>query len=159
MIRQIEKREFDIALSVIRRSFETVARDFGITKENCPNHTSFINASRLESQAESGYIMFGLFEGGEMLGYASLSKEGDSIYELHNLSVLPECRHKGYGKMLIDYAKNCVSTLGGAVIRIGIIEENDVLKSWYTANGFVHMGTKKFSHLPFTSGFMEWRLK
>jgi len=28
----------------------------------------------------------------------SLSKEDDFIYELHNLAVLPEYRHNGFGK-------------------------------------------------------------
>ena len=42
-------------------------------------------------------------------------------------------------------------------IKIGIIEESTVLKNWYISNGFVHTGTKKFDHLPFTSGYLEWR--
>ena len=44
---------------------------------------------------------------------------------------------------------------GAARIHIGIIEENERLKRWYLANGFVHMGTRVFSHLPFTVGFLE----
>ncbi len=39
-----------------------------------------------------------------------------------------------------------------------IIEENTVLKNWYIANGFVHTGTKKFDHLPFTTGYLEWKV-
>ena len=53
-------------------------------------------------------------------------------------------------------AKNAVISMGGSVIKIGIIEESSVLKNWYIANGFVHTGTKKFDHLPFTSGYLEW---
>ncbi|MPN36714.1 hypothetical protein SDC9_184224 [bioreactor metagenome] len=59
--------------------------------------------------------------------------------------------------MLIDYAKEKVRAFGGQKITIGIIEENTRLMNWYTANGFVHTGTRKFNHLPFTVGFMEWR--
>ena len=40
----------------------------------------------------------------------------------------------------------------------GIIEESVVLKNWYIANGFVHTGTKKFDHLPFTCGYLERRI-
>ena len=39
-----------------------------------------------------------------------------------------------------------------------IIEENptyEELKEWYEKIGFVHTGTQKFEHLPFTVGFME----
>lgn len=76
---------------------------------------------------------------------------------LHNLAVLPECRHNGFGKMLLDHAKDIVKMVGGKTIKAGIIEESDVLKNWYIANGFVHIGTKKFDHLPFTSGYLEWK--
>jgi len=44
---------------------------------------------------------------------------------------------------------------GELIITIGIIEENTRLKEWYKAYGFVHTGTKKFEHMPFTAGFME----
>ena len=37
------------------------------------------------------------------------------------------------------------------------IEESTVLKNWYITNGFEHVGTKKFDHLPFTSGYLEWK--
>ena len=59
--------------------------------------------------------------------------------------------------MLLNHAADTVKSLGGKIIKIGIIEENTVLKKWYIANGFVHTGTKKFEHLPFTSGYLEWR--
>ena len=100
--------------------------------------------------------MFGLFLGETQVGYYSLSKENDAEYELHNLAVLPEYRHKGFGKMLLDHAKEEVKASGGHRVKIGIIEESTVLKSWYLQNRFVHTGTKKFDHLPFTSGYLEW---
>lgn len=74
---------------------------------------------------------------------------------MNNLSVLPEFRHKGYGKELLDICKSKVKELGANKITIGIIEENTKLKEWYTAYGFIHTGTRKFGHLPFTVGFME----
>lgn len=101
--------------------------------------------------------MYALYAGKKIIGYMSLSKEGDDAYELHNLAVLQEYRHKGFGKLLLDYAKEVVKSLGGSRIKIGIIEESTVLKDWYIANGFVHIGTKKFDHLPFTSGYLEWK--
>ena len=78
-------------------------------------------------------------------------------YEMNDVSILPEYRHYGYGKKLLNFCKARVRELGGNKITIGIVEENTVLKEWYAANGFVHTGTKKFEHLPFTVGFMEWR--
>ena len=99
--------------------------------------------------------MFALYAGKRIIGYMSLSDEGGE-YELHNLSVLPEYRHRGFGRRLIDYAKSSVAARSGRIIKIGIIEESAILKSWYIANGFVPTGAKKFEHLPFTSGYLEW---
>lgn len=82
--------------------------------------------------------------------------EKEAVYELLNLAVLPEVRHKGYGKILLNSAKQEVINLDGNKIKIGIIEESHILKNWYLLNDFVHIGTKKFEHLPFTVGFMEW---
>lgn len=156
IIREITENDLNECLEVIHKSFETVAEQFGLTKENCPKHTSFIPLSFLETQMNWGWYMFALCLGDRIIGYMSLSKEEDKVFELHNLAVLPEYRHNGYGRMLLDYAKKQVMALGGEKIKIGIIEESSVLKNWYNQNGFIHIGTKKFAHLPFTSGYLEW---
>ncbi len=156
IIREINKNDLDECLEVIHQSFKTVAEQFGLTKENCPKHTSFIPIYFLETQMNWGWHMFALCSGDRIIGYMSLSWEDDKTFELHNLAVLPEFRHNGYGKMLLDYAKEKAISLGGSKIKIGIIEESTVLKNWYIQNGFVHIGTKKFDHLPFTSGYLEW---
>ena len=157
IIREVNKSDLNECLEVIHKSFSTVAEQFGLTKDNCPKHTSFIPVYFLETQMNWGWHMFALCSGERIVGYMSLSKENDNTFELHNLAVLPELRHNGYGKKLLDYAKDKVKSLGGSKIEIGIIEESTVLKNWYIANGFVHTGTKKFDHLPFTSGYLEWR--
>lgn len=157
VIHEVDKHELQECLDVIHQSFGTVAEQFGLTRENCPKHTSFIPISFLETQMDWGWHMYALYAGKKIIGYMSLSKEGDDTYELHNLAVLPEYRHNGFGKILLDHAKAVVKSLGGNRIKIGIIEESTVLKDWYIANGFAHIGTKKFDHLPFTSGYLEWK--
>lgn len=142
---------------VIRQSFATVAKDFGLTKENCPGHTSFVSNERLASKIKDGYFPYGYFVEGKLVGFTSLTEMGNGVYEMNDVSILPEYRHFGYGNELLDFCKAMVRELGGSKITIGIVEENTVLKDWYAANGFVYMGTKKFDHLPFTVGFMEWR--
>lgn len=32
-----------------------------------------------------------------------VTKEGDGVYELKNIAVLPRCQRKGYGKRLVDF--------------------------------------------------------
>ena len=154
---KVNKSNLPECLEVIHRSFATVADEFGLTVENCPRHTSFIPLSYLETQMKWGRLMFGLYTDERIIGYMSLSKEDDEAYELHNLAILPEFRHSGFGKQLLDHAKETVKSLGGSKIKIGIIEESTVLKDWYIANGFEHTGSKKFDNLPFTSGYLEWK--
>lgn len=157
-IAKVTSSDLPECLEVIHQSFSTVAEQFGLTQENCPKHTSFIPLVFLEAHMNWGWHMYALYAGKKIIGYMSLSKEGDDVFELHNLAILPEYRHKGFGKLLLDHAKEVVKFLGGSIIKIGIIEENTVLKNWYIANGFVHTGTKKFDHLPFTSGYLERRV-
>lgn len=157
VIRAAESGELEECLAVIHRSFTTVAEAFGLTRENCPRHTSFIPLSFLQTQKQWGWQMYVLCVGEKKVGYVSLSREEIDVFEMHNLAVLPEYRHRGFGKLLLDHVKQTVRSLGGSRIRIGIIEESAVLKNWYISNGFVPTGTKKYDHLPFTSGYLEWR--
>jgi len=155
-IRRIREAELPECLAVIHASFQTVAEEFGLTPQNCPKHTSFIPISFLQTQMQWGWHMFGLYAEERLIGYMSLSQESEETYELHNLAVLPQFRHNGYGKLLLGHAKKTVMELGAGKLKVGIIEESQVLKNWYKANGFAPTGTKKFPHLPFTSGYLMW---
>ncbi len=157
MIYEVEYSELNECLDVIHKSFKTVAEQFCLTEENCPKHTSFMKISSLETQMNDGWLMYALYAGKKIIGYMSLSKEDDGTYELHNLAVLPEYRHKGFGKLLLDHAKNTVKSLSGNTIKVSIIEENIVLKNWYTANEFTHTEKKKFEHLSFICGYLVWK--
>lgn len=148
-----------VCQNIIHKSFATVAEDFGLTIENCPNHTSFIKTDKLEKQFSDKTDMFLYEKNGAYVGYFSLIKKSTKAYELDNLAVLPEYRHMGIGREMVEYAENYVALRNGDVICIGIIEENAVLREWYKELGFIHKGTKIFDHLPFTVGFMEMSLK
>ena len=158
MIKKLIYSDLPLATEVIRMSFVTVAKDFDLTEQNCPKHTSFIKPEKLQRHFNQGTLMYGLYEDMHLIGCVSLSKKEGGVYDLHNLAVLPEYRHKGYGKQLLDFCKIKVKELHGNKITISIIEENIVLKDWYIANGFIHIGIKKFDHLPFTSGYMMWEI-
>ena len=55
--------------------------------------------------------MYALYAGKKIIGYMSLSQEEENSLELHDLSVLPEYRHNGFGRLLLDYAKDIVKSL------------------------------------------------
>ena len=162
MIKQLNSLDFPRAAEIIRKSFATVAEDLGFTEQTFPTFTGFVTTTeRLQNYADWGWWMYGLHDNGQIVGYISISKikDTDNVYELHNLAVLPDYRHKGCGKQLLDFCKVKVKGLGGTKINISITEENTVLKNWYATNGFIHTGIKKFDHMPITVGFMEWEVK
>ncbi len=158
MIKQVKEIDLPECLKVIRKSFQSVADEFGLTPENCPTNGAFMPLERLANDYNNGDKMYARYEKTNIIGFVQLSKKENGIFVLEKLTVLPEYRHKGYGGQLICFAKKKVSELGGSMITIGIIEENTRLKDWYAQNGFVHTGTRILPHLPFTVGFMEMLL-
>lgn len=159
MIIQVKNREqLNICLEIIRNSFITVADEFGLTENNCPSHMAYMTINKLQKQFDNDRPMFLFYQGDIPVGYFSLAKCSAEEWELSNLAVLPEYRHWGIGKALVDYAVSTVKNHGGNKIAIGIIEENSTLKNWYLKLGFTHISTRKFEHLPFTVGLMELNL-
>lgn len=155
IIRVESKEQLDICLDIVHKSFQTVADEMILTKDNCSSYTAFMPIEKLISQFENNTPMLLYQYNGCFAGYFSLSINDDSV-ELNNLAVLPKYRHLGIGKELVDYAITySKNILGANKIKIGIVEENTILKEWYEKIGFVHTGTQKFEHLPFTVGFME----
>ena len=154
-IRQLKREELGEAARVVRGAFATVAAEFGLTEENCPTNGAFLPEGRLEAQFDAGVRMAGAFDGDVMIGFAALDLSDAEKPGLVKLSVLPQSRHQGAGKLLVGWASEQARAAGAAALRIGIIEENVRLRAWYEGLGFVHTGTRVFAHLPFTVGFME----
>lgn len=147
--------ELATSLRVITESFSTVAAEFGLSKENCPTHPAFMTLTRLQEALEKKVEFFGLFSGKLQIGFVAVEKSTDEVFFLERLSVLPDYRHHGYGKKLLDYASDFIKAQGGKVVKIALINEHIVLKQWYLDYGFTETGTKNFPHLPFTVCFME----
>lgn len=151
----IEPSRFEGAADVIRRSFATVAKDFGLTKENCPTNPAFLEADWLRRDHDAGAEFFGLYIGGALSGVVGLKPKENVAFEMTRLAVLPEHRHQGCGRALVDFACKTAKERGAEKMTIGIIFENLELKKWYGAYGFVETDRKEFPHLPFTVSFME----
>jgi ribosomal protein S18 acetylase RimI-like enzyme len=159
VILRVQKSDLEKCLDVIQRSFQTVADDFGFTEENCPGHTSFMKLDRLERDFDFGNPMYAYMEDGRCAGFASIRPREDDSCEMKTLCVLPEYRHKGIGRALFEHVKQVAKDeLKKDKLTIGIVDESAVLKSWYEDLGFIHTGTQKYEHLPFTVGFMEMPL-
>lgn len=156
MIRAVEEAEIGRCVEVIRSSFMTVAREFGITAENAPRFTAFsVSAERLEWQMNAERRpMFVYIDKSVIIGFYSLSAPKNGECELNNLCVIPAYRHGGVGAKLLWHAFDAAKRLGYNKLNIGIVEENAQLRRWYEKFGFVHTGTQKFDFFPFTCGYM-----
>ena len=75
LIREIkEDDEIEASVTVIRASFGTVAREFGLTRENCPTHPSFVTFDQLKELQRKGLRFVGLFVDGEQVGFVAVEK-------------------------------------------------------------------------------------
>lgn len=148
----------EVAAEIICRSFATVAETLGLTPENCPSFTGFITtaANLVEKMEQPGYYCFGLFEDDHLIGFAALCPFNEG-YELTRLAVLPEKRHFGYGRSLVNAVLSKARDLGLPGVGLGMIDENTVLKNWYQAQGFIITDIVKFDDLPFTVCAMYYK--
>lgn len=142
--------------TVIRESFITVANDFGITKENAPTNPAFITDENLKKSIEKGLKLYSLLLNQQISGCIGIEKaiDDENVFYIERLAVLPEYRHNGYGKVLLDFAFCKIKSLNGKNVNIGIINNNIKLKNWYKDYGFIETGIKKFEHQPFDVCFM-----
>lgn len=156
MIRRIQEEDLEEVLEVIQKSFLTVAKEFHITRENGARFTAYsMSVERLRQQyEEEKRPMYGYYVEGRLIGYCSIAHINDSDFELCNLCVLEEYRHEKVGDQLFCHACQEGRKLGYKRMIIGVINENERVKRWYTAHGAVLVDTKKHDFLPFTSGAM-----
>ncbi len=161
MIREVKREELSACADLIRKSFQTVADEFGFTRENAPRFTAFATTEeRLAWHMDGEHrLMYLDEEDGRLRGYYSLLLRDKSECELGSLSVLPEYRHHGIGGRLLRHAMKTAAERGCAVMNLSIVEENTVLRKWYERFGAVHTGAEKFDFFPFTCGYMKMNLQ
>ena len=158
MIQQVTKQnDFVILVKLLNESFATVAKEFGLTKENCPTNNAFITSAELKVQLIENREFYTYIDNGKIIGFIAIEKSLNTpeTFYIEKLAVLPDCRHLGIGRQLVDFASNRIEKLGGKCISIGLINSNTVLKNWYGKQGYVECSVKTFEHLPFEVCIME----
>ena len=160
MIREVAREDIPTCVDLIRKSFMTVADEFGFTVENAPRFTAFATTEeRLLWHLDGEHRPMFVYEEDDILcGYYSLQLQENAECELNNLAVLPEYRHKGIGRQLLEHSYIIARNNGCKIMNIGIVEENRKLRTWYEENGAVHVGTHKFEFFPFTCGYLKKKL-
>ncbi len=158
MIRLMKEEEIPGCVALIRRSFGTVAEEFGFTEENAPRYTAFATTEQRLTwhlHEEKRPMIVYENENGDIIGYYSLLFQENNECELSNLCVAPEHRHGKVGEALLLHAYETAKAAGCVKMHIGIVEENVQLRKWYEKHGAVHVGMKKYDFFPFTCGNME----
>lgn len=160
MIRKVNRKDIPECVRVIRYSHQTVADEFGFTKENAPRYVAFATDENrlIWHMDQERRLMFLDEENSVIRGYYSLIVKQNGECELSNLSVLPEYRHQGIGTRLFRHAISIAREHHCRMMRWSIVEENTLLRNWYERYGAVHTGTEKYDFFPFTCGYMEIRL-
>ena len=103
MIKQIIKSDLASCLEVFHRGYETVAIEFGLTEENCPDRgRANLPFDKLVAEFENSTLMYGYFLEKKIVGFVSI-KFNNGVCKLNDIIILPEYRQKGYGKELLIF--------------------------------------------------------
>ena len=83
----------------------------------------------LQEQLRDGHRFFLGYVGGEPAGYLSIEQQGDSLFHLHKLYVLPRFQRSGLGRSLFEEAVREVRRRGvlPARIELNVNRENRAL--------------------------------
>ena len=164
-IKEVFVEDAEVIAYLIREANKPVAKEFGITSDNCPKHPSCCEKSWVEADFKRGERYFMLTE--NTLSVACVAyeaktmaseKEGANKAYLNRLSVLPEHQSKGFGLALTQYIIGLARLDEINMISIGIITKHRKLLNWYEKIGFIKGETKYFEHLPFSVTYMRYNL-
>jgi GNAT superfamily N-acetyltransferase len=144
-----DANDADLLATLIAAAFQDVAARFGLTRENCPGHTSFITADEVRRGMGFGNLYFMAVQDGTVCGAIAirLPKDGASIIE--KVAVLPPYRHRGTGRRLMEHAFDEAKRCGASAAEIGIIAKQTDLRAWYESFGFRATRQTHYEHLPF----------
>ncbi|KMQ51706.1 acetyltransferase (GNAT) family protein [Chitinispirillum alkaliphilum] len=147
--------ESEKIVMIVNKSFLTVAQTFGYTKETVPSFPAFIGKDVIDEQIDNGLKMFGYFENSELIGVAGYNHHHENIYMIKRLAVLPQYRHKGVGKVLIEHVENQILMEKGEIAEVEIVNNNLQLKNWYKKLGYEEIRIDNYDNLPFKACVMD----
>jgi ribosomal protein S18 acetylase RimI-like enzyme len=159
----IEINDSEIIANILNKAFMTVALQFNFTKKNVPRFPAFISSEIIANQMNKGLKMYGYKINGQIVGCVGYSFYKDQIYFIERLATLPEYRHLGIGRKLMEFVENKIKENGGKTAEIHVVDKNKVLVEWYKKLNYIEIrvdelfdGVKK---LPFNSCVMNKDLK
>jgi ribosomal protein S18 acetylase RimI-like enzyme len=124
----LELFDSTIITEILNRAFLTVALSFGFTKDSVPRFPAFIDSDVIEKQLNNGLKMYGYKINNQIVGCIGYSFYKDQVYFIERLATLPEFRHLGIGKKLMEYIENKIKENGGNTAEINVVDKNVILE-------------------------------
>ena len=104
IIREAADGDVSLVTRLIRDSFRDVAERFGVTAETGRAHPSQCTEEWVRSALEWGILFYILEEDGVPCACVAIGRSGGGISRMERLSVLPEYRRRGLGRVLAWFA-------------------------------------------------------
>ena len=158
----IELYDSHLITDILNKAFMTVALQFNFTKETVERFPAFMKSDIIDNQLKNGLKMYGYKEDNKIVGCVGYSLFNDKIYMIERLGTLPEYRHKGIGRKLMEFIENKIRKNGGEIAEIHVVDINEVLIEWYKNKNYKQIRTDKLydweRKLPFNSCVMNKEL-
>jgi len=159
MIRKVTENDLINCLEVFHKGYETVAVEFGLTEDNCPDRgRASLPFDKLLKEYEDGTDMYCYEINSKIVAFLGMNYT-DNKYKLDDIIVLLEYRGKGIGNELLKFCKDKANKGGVKEIHLGMIDDNTRLKNWYEKNGFENVELVNYDGAPFTVGYMKCILR
>ena len=95
----------------------------------------FYSEEALTRQMENGQQFYMASDYGQAQGFAAFTDEGNTVYKLQKLYVLPSNQKTGAGKLLLQYVEEEIRKLGGTRLILNVNRANTA-KYYYEKIGF-----------------------
>jgi ribosomal protein S18 acetylase RimI-like enzyme len=149
-----ELSDAKIITDILNKSFLTVASQFNFTKDNAPRFPAFINSTVIEKQLMAGLKIYGYSINDQIVACIGYSYCKERVYSIERLAVLPEYRHLGIGKKLMEYTESKIKAEDGSVAEIHVVDLNDTLVEWYKKLAYKQIRIDVLTNMPFNSCVM-----
>ena len=91
MIKAIVRRDLNVCLEIFHVGYETVATEFGLTDENCPDRgRANLPFEKLVAEFDKGTLMFGYYVENRIVGFLAVKMYGNDVLGIDDIIVLPD---------------------------------------------------------------------
>jgi GNAT superfamily N-acetyltransferase len=145
-------------LQTIHRAFLPNCETYGFTKENYPDCAAFLAYEDLLEEKRNGTHIYAIRIDGVIAGCVMLKRTQQDVYSFRRFAVLPEYRHLGFGKQLVEHCRRKAKEYGGKKLRLLMIYQNAHLRALYESYGFTLKEIGHDAQHPFEYGIYEMEL-